>query len=91
MPVDVVCLQRRNTAQAYAYGQVSLPLTEVCLITEDAEACAVLSQGPMNLHGLEEQVDVMIEAKCKERALLRFREAMTRPPSKDTVMAMKLV
>ena len=45
----------------------------------------------MILHGLEKDVDVMIEAKCKERALLRFWEAMHQPPSKDTVMAMKFV
>ena len=32
-------------------------------------------QGPMNLHGKEADVDVMIEAKCKERTLLRFRDA----------------
>ncbi|KAL3142635.1 hypothetical protein ABBQ38_002945 [Trebouxia sp. C0009 RCD-2024] len=31
-------------------------------------------QGPMNLHGKEADVDVMIEAKCKERTLLRFRD-----------------
>ena len=31
-------------------------------------------QGPMNLHGKERDVDVMIEAKCKERTLLRFRD-----------------
>lgn len=30
--------------------------------------------GPMNLHGKEADVDVMIEAKCKERTLLRFRD-----------------
>ncbi len=23
--------------------------------------------GPMNLHGLEKEIDVMIEAKCKEQ------------------------
>ena len=49
------------------------------------------AQGPMNLHGLEKDIDVMIEAKCKERALLRFREAMVQPPSKDAVMASKFV
>ncbi len=48
-------------------------------------------QGPMNLHGLEKDIDVMIEAKCKERALLRFREAMTKPPTEDAVMASKFV
>lgn len=45
----------------------------------------------MILHGLEKDIDVMIEAKCKERALLRFREAASKPPSKDDVMAMKFV
>ncbi|KAK9829616.1 hypothetical protein WJX72_006904 [[Myrmecia] bisecta] len=35
--------------------------------------------GPMNFYGLEDQVDVMIEAKCKERALLCFREGRTPP------------
>ena len=28
----------------------------------------------MNLHGKETDVDVMIEAKCKERTLLKFRD-----------------
>ncbi len=28
----------------------------------------------MNLHGKEADVDVMIEAKCMERCLLRFRD-----------------
>ena len=32
----------------------------------------------MELHGLADKVDVMIEAKCKERALIRFRHWMTR-------------
>lgn len=37
-------------------------------------------QGPMNLHGKEADVDVMIEAKCKERTLLKFRdETMCQP------------
>ncbi len=31
-------------------------------------------QGPMNLHGKERDVDVMIEAKCMEQCLLRFRD-----------------
>lgn len=31
-------------------------------------------QGPMNLHGKEADVDVMIEAKFKERTLLKFRD-----------------
>lgn len=30
--------------------------------------------GPMELHGQEAHVDVMIEAKCKEMALMRFLE-----------------
>jgi UV DNA damage endonuclease len=33
-------------------------------------------KGPMELHGKERDVDVMIEAKCKERTLLRFRAQM---------------
>ena len=33
-------------------------------------------QGPMNLHGKEADVDVMIEAKCMERTLLRFRDGV---------------
>ncbi|KAF8070876.1 mus-18 [Scenedesmus sp. PABB004] len=32
--------------------------------------------GPMDLHGLEAEVDVMIESKGKEFALLEFRQAM---------------
>ncbi len=48
-------------------------------------------QGPMNLHGLEKDIDVMIEAKCKERALLRFRALSAAPPSADAVMAGKLL
>ena len=49
------------------------------------------SQGPMELHGMAESVDVMIEAKCKERALMRFREAMKAGPSADAQMAMKFL
>ena len=45
----------------------------------------------MNLHGLEGDIDVMIEAKCKERALLRFREAAAARPSEDALMASKLL
>ena len=37
-------------------------------------------QGPMNLHGKEADVDVMIEAKCKERTLLSFRDGTMRQP-----------
>ena len=45
----------------------------------------------MLLHGMEDQIDVMIEAKCKERALLRFRGIMKQPPTEDAVMATKFV
>lgn len=45
----------------------------------------------MNLHGLEADVDVMIEAKCKERALLRFRELAAAGPSADAVMASRML
>ena len=45
----------------------------------------------MNLHGLEGVIDVMIEAKCKERALLRFRDASAAGPSEDAIMASKLL
>ncbi|PSC67605.1 UV damage endonuclease [Micractinium conductrix] len=37
-------------------------------------------RGPVALHGLEGQVDVMIEAKCKERALLAYRGDIPLPP-----------
>ena len=46
----------------------------------------LLWQGPMDLHGLEKDVDVMIEAKCKERALLGFRGDQPLPP-KFTISA----
>ena len=36
-------------------------------------------QGPLTLHGLEGEVDVMIEAKCKERALLALRDGLPIP------------
>ncbi len=45
----------------------------------------------MELHGMAESIDVMIEAKCKERALVRFRESMEEGPSADAQMAMKFV
>ena len=45
----------------------------------------------MELHGLAEKVDVMIEAKCKERALLRFRNSMKEGPTADAQMAMKFL
>ena len=45
----------------------------------------------MNLHGSEADIDVMIEAKCKERALLRFREAVAAGPSEDAIMASKML
>ena len=63
----------------------------VCGATGLMWGLCTTAQGPMNLHGLEKDIDVMIEAKCKERALLRFREAMVQPPSKDAVMASKFV
>ena len=44
----------------------------------------------MDLHGLEADIDVMIEAKCKERALLRFRE-LAAGQSADAVMASKML
>ena len=46
--------------------------------------------GPMNLHGLEKDIDVMIEAKCKEQTLLRFRELSSKP-AEGADMAMKFV
>lgn len=48
-------------------------------------------QGPMELHGLADKVDVMIEAKCKERALIRFRNSMKEGPSADAQMALKFL
>ncbi|KAK9844142.1 hypothetical protein WJX81_005743 [Elliptochloris bilobata] len=56
-----------------------------------AHAHSDFIQGPMNLHGLEADIDVMIEAKCKERALLRFREGVAAGPSADALMAGKLL
>ncbi|EIE22309.1 UV-endonuclease UvdE [Coccomyxa subellipsoidea C-169] len=47
--------------------------------------------GPMELYGLEDKVDVMIEAKCKERALLRFREAQAAGPTPDMQLAVKFL
>ena len=38
-------------------------------------------QGPMNLHGKEADVDVMIEAKFKERTLLKFRDEILCQPN----------
>lgn len=35
----------------------------------------------MNLHGKEADVDVMIEAKCTERTLLKFRDETMRQPN----------
>lgn len=44
-------------------------------------------KGPMNLYGLEGGVDVMIEAKAKEKSLLCFRDGLPIPtvdiPVKD--------
>ena len=45
----------------------------------------------MNLHGLEAYTDVVIEARCKERALLRFRDLAAAGPSADAVMASKIL
>jgi len=36
-------------------------------------------RGPILLHGLEKEVDVMIESKCKERALLAYRDGLPIP------------
>ncbi|GAB4823765.1 hypothetical protein N2152v2_010811 [Parachlorella kessleri] len=36
-------------------------------------------RGPIFLHGLEADVDVMIEAKCKEQALLCYRDGLPIP------------
>lgn len=36
-------------------------------------------KGPIFLHGLEADVDVMIESKCKERALLAYRDGLPIP------------
>lgn len=45
--------------------------------------CAIF-QGPINLYGLEGAVDVMIEAKAKERALLCLRDGLPIPePPQD--------
>lgn len=48
-------------------------------------------QGPMNLHGKEHDVDVMIEAKCKERTLLRFRDEIMGKQDPSTELAMKFM
>lgn len=44
-------------------------------------------RGPVYLHGLEGQVDVMIEAKCKERALLAYRGDIPFPAVEDSAPA----
>ena len=36
-------------------------------------------RGPIFLHGLENDIDVMIESKCKERALLAYRDGLPIP------------
>lgn len=36
-------------------------------------------KGPLRLYGLDDQVDVMIEAKGKEQALLRLRDPSYTP------------
>ena len=36
-------------------------------------------RGPIYLHGMEGEVDVMIESKCKERALLSYRDGLEIP------------
>lgn len=56
-------------------------------------------QGPIFLHGLEGEVDVMIEAKCKEQALLCYRDGLPipelhveEPPlTSEDVIALKLL
>ncbi|KAL4440141.1 hypothetical protein ABPG75_003142 [Micractinium tetrahymenae] len=44
-------------------------------------------RGPIFLHGLEGQVDVMIEAKCKERALLAYRGDIPFPAVEEEAAA----
>ena len=39
-------------------------------------------EGPLRLYGLEEHVDVMIESKAKELALLRLRDPSFQPTPK---------
>lgn len=57
-------------------------------------------RGPVGLHGLEGAVDVMIEAKAKERALLAYRDGLPipeeppveePPPPADAALAMRLL
>lgn len=43
------------------------------------------------MFGREADVDVMIEAKCKELALLRYRETASMKPSASEQLAMKLL
>lgn len=45
----------------------------------NCHAAAEYVDGPMNLYGLEGQVDVMIESKAKELALLEYRYTRSRP------------
>lgn len=37
-------------------------------------AHSMFIRGPMNLHGEEANVDVMVEAKAKEHTLMEFRK-----------------
>lgn len=48
-------------------------------------------RGPIFLHGLEGQVDVMIEAKCKERALLAYRGDIPFPAVQEETAAAEAV
>ena len=48
-------------------------------------------QGPMNLHGMEAEVDVMIEAKCMERTLLRFRDEIMGKQDPSAELAAKFI
>lgn len=45
-------------------------------------------QGPMNLHGKEADVDVMIEAKRMERTLLQFRDGTVSKQEPSIELAM---
>lgn len=45
----------------------------------------------MNLFGVEAEVDIMIEAKCKELALLRYRDTSSAQPSAADQLALKLL
>jgi hypothetical protein len=51
-------------------------MTPYCAAAAAAAAPAEYIDGPINLYGLEGQVDVMIEAKSKELTLLKYRQAV---------------